>query len=352
MNYLLIDTNIFVSKKFDVAQEYFTILTDLVSNEEVIVLYNDILLHEYKNNIDKMINVSTKIITAGLKQTGSLLSKYKPNEEKNNKEISKNFEKYWINNIKETFCGKFFQLSPKQIEISKDVDSIFKNYFEVMPPFENKNEKKTEFPDAFIAYSLKDWKDKNAGEEDDVYIITQDKGMKCCCKSLDIKTFDSLESFYDLLNSNSNFEGLNELLKRKLNETISDNITEDQIMIDNNDNDEEVEDIRDIYVGSLEYDVLKIEKGNVIFSAVACVGLSVVYNYKDYGTSIWDSEEKVYLRLPQETNELEREVELRFLITVCFNPHFPFNQVREEDTSFSIEPDFSSIDIYSDRYLY
>lgn len=40
MNYLLIDTNIFVSKKFDVAQEYFTILTDLVSNEEVIVLYS------------------------------------------------------------------------------------------------------------------------------------------------------------------------------------------------------------------------------------------------------------------------------------------------------------------------
>jgi len=173
--------------------------------------------------------------------------------------------------------------------------------------------------------------------------------MKGCCETLSIKTFDSLEKFYNSMNSDSDFEGRNELLKCKLNETISDIITEDQIMVDNNDSDEEVEDIQDIYVDSLEYDVLKHEKGKAILSAVASVVLNVVYNYIDYGTSIWDSEEKVYLRLPHETNELENEVKLQFLITIYFDPHSPFNQIKEEDMNFCIEPDFTSIDLYSDR---
>jgi len=141
----MIDTNIFFIKKFDAVQEYFKVLTDLVFEERVTVLHNDILLREYKNNIDKMINESTKIIKDGLNQKNSLLYKYKPNEEKNNKEIINNFKEYWTNNVKETFFKEFFLLEPKQIEISKDVDSIFNNYFESVLPFENKNEKNQNF---------------------------------------------------------------------------------------------------------------------------------------------------------------------------------------------------------------
>ena len=65
-------------------------------------------------------------------------------------------------------------LHPTEISAtSVDVEKIVTDYFHLNPPFENKESKKHEFPDAIIAEQIK----KHFNNESHVYLVTQDNGL-------------------------------------------------------------------------------------------------------------------------------------------------------------------------------
>jgi hypothetical protein len=56
-----------------------------------------------------------------------------------------------------------------------DVDSVFAQYFEGRPPFENREDKKHEFPDAFAVAAMARWCEVNTV---DAYVVSADKGLR------------------------------------------------------------------------------------------------------------------------------------------------------------------------------
>ncbi|QSD76591.1 DUF4935 domain-containing protein, partial [Listeria monocytogenes] len=60
------------------------------------------------------------------------------------------------------------------------IEEIFKKYFDAKPPFQTNENKKSEFPDAFIFESVIDWvknDPKFIKGRDSVYFVTRDKGI-------------------------------------------------------------------------------------------------------------------------------------------------------------------------------
>jgi hypothetical protein len=64
---------------------------------------------------------------------------------------------------------------------NNELRAVFTDYFNVRPPFENRAEKKHEFPDAFAAVELALW---CAANEKAAYLISGDKGMGDVCAGI------------------------------------------------------------------------------------------------------------------------------------------------------------------------
>lgn len=235
MIYILIDTNIFYEKKFDVEHKYFQTLSEFVYNQEIKVLVNSILRNEYASNIKKMIEASQKYINVALGKNDSLLYKYRVSKGKGNRAIRKHFEEYWIFNVEQPFFDFLDQINAIDIGLSNDVERAFESYFKSKPPFEDNKTKKNEFPDAFLSYSLAEWKNEfNLIYGDQVYLVSQDKGIKECCKNLKISTFGSLPKLFDYINNLSDLEEIDySPLVSIINKFLESYVSEKDINIDN-----------------------------------------------------------------------------------------------------------------------
>lgn len=189
-----------------------------------------------------------------------------------------------------------------------DVDLILKDYFEFNPPFEDKKEKKHEFPDAFMIAKLKD----KFSDQDPVYIITSDKGFKSAfAEEKDFICFDTLNDLFDLINSQEEvYNKITEFLidnkvKGDISEKIRYQIEVDDIFIDGRDCDRkgycegfdysmtEIENVSDV-----EYEIEsinEIDDEEVNVSLLCKVEVEAFCYYTDYENSPWDSEEKEYI---------------------------------------------------------
>lgn len=78
------------------------------------------------------------------------------------------------------------------------------------------------------------------------------------------------------------------------------------------------------------------------------VDFDVHYEYTDYSNSPYDSEVKEYLWLAIEKESLRAKTTLEFIISIEMDQISC--ELSIEDINYSIEPNFSQIYLFSDRY--
>lgn len=196
-----------------------------------------------------------------------------------------------------------------------NIESIFEDYFSNSAPFENRKDKKNEFPDAVIIASLI----KN-NPDNEMNIITGDTGWRDAFKSFpNFIVFDNLKDFLNVISKEEvlyenifSYYKQNSSLER-VKELIKDEVWTMNINVDGQEYDrkglvsgfeyDKVE-LKDVIVSLNKLTIQKISTSNinndeveVLLNYKVLLQLGVSCYYNDYENSYWDSEEKRYLYL-------------------------------------------------------
>ena len=305
-----VDTNIFDAAKFDLSENStIRLLENYVKDGKIQVVLSDIVIRESKKHISDQIKRVCGIIrqsrTDILKVSTENLIKYVGLNEILNVVRNKDALAAKGEQIFDNFVSAINAeiLGAELI----DVNSILEDYFRTIPPFENSEKKKNEFPDAFIAQQIK----KRFGNDETVAIISKDKGfIKACGQAENHIFFDSLGSLYDAINKES----------AAYNETISV-IKDIQLQISSSilkyiKENENIEvqglsvdssglvsgyDYADYWLHSVSnisfviHSVDEISENDSIVTLICKANISADCYYDDYDNSPWDPEEKEYV---------------------------------------------------------
>ena len=368
---LFIDSNIFDSSKYDFSSNgVLNLLIDYV-NEKKIKLY---ISHIVEGEVREHLN----------KKAAHLCNAINKEREEHFKKISENlvmessishiFNRINKKALKEELNLVFdnFLLNSKAIILdSKSVDcnQIVNDYFNYTLPFENKESKRNEFPDALMVSKLK----MDFGIKCPLYIVSNDKGF---CKSFSniegFKTFDKLKDIFDIINQQQksiyetvvqyiNSEKAFKIIGDKIKDKILDN---NNIEIDGNDYDRkgymngydfintEIVKASILSVKFLSMD--KIVESSISLTIESHCNIFAECSYYDDENKIWDSEDKDYIYL--ESTYINEEHEPIFDCEVSLKYNDDENCLFVEKVDFSLILDQSTrvnrSDIFKDKLVF
>ena len=336
---IFLDTNIFISQKYDFSDTKnsdFNNLVKMVNDGKIKLYISQIVEHEVKKHIKEDIfeifkevkksrNIVLKKISKNYLQTlvlSNLFSFYNLKKDDISEEIISKFDKF----LKDSKVCKLDckNIDPQQIIVDSN------------PPFENKEKKKYEFPDAFMIAKLK----RSFNEKNPIYVITKDEGFKKAIENiagLEGK-YDNLKDVFDLINrENEIYNEIKEFLSNsthtteileKLKEEIKDKLESNSIEVDGMRYDRkgicggfEYEDteIENVDINNFEFkSVDMITDDEVIVSVEVNTLILVICSFLDEENSIWDPEEKEYMfstwKNIKEKHEVDINCELTFSI--------------------------------------
>lgn len=331
---VFLDTNIFIGCRYDLDEKGLLLkLKNLVNHNKVRLYISNIVLRETERHIKLDISNAINELKKARKKVSKQIS---PTIVKDTS-LSTIFELPCQNTIEETALTKFreFLEASKVICLDNkgiDIDGILEDYFNGNAPFENKEVKKYEFPDAFIISKLK----KEFYESNPVWVISSDEGFR---KALDneegLNCLSSINELLDMINKQDQmYDTIIQYIKDKdVYKEICNNIKE-RIEFD------------DIEVNGLDYDRKGYREGyeysdtlttdvsvenfylssvdeiseNIIYLTILCKAkISVSCSYYDYDNSIWDSEEKEYMFLLEREIDEEHEPEFECSLSLKVN---------------------------------
>lgn len=282
MDKLFIDTNIFESKGFNFDER--NILIKILINNAKGKKYEYCNLSIIDNEIKSHINKKSEEDEQILKKKYKWLKQYV-----DDKTIYRNCYKNLIDyedfkkNINAVNC-----------DVSGiNAEDVFKKYFSVELPFEIKETKRKEFPDAFISMYINKLA-KNTTNK--IYFISEDKGLK---KSLDdsIIKYDSVESFLTDINGlePTEFLFVRELIKSNIVE-IGTKVLEYGNFKNVDLEDEEIEPDSIILNENFDFEVMDADENemyiNCIFQELSILG---TFSCLDYENSYWPNDEEYYV---------------------------------------------------------
>lgn len=373
---IFLDTNIFISQKYDFSDTKnsdFSNLVKMVNNGKIKLYISQIVEHEVKKHIKEDIleifkevkksrNIVFKKISENYSQTpvlSNLFSFYNLKKDDISEEIISKFDKF----LKDS---KVCKLDCKNI----DPQQIIEDYMNSNPPFENKEKKKCEFPDAFMIAKLK----KICSNESPIYVITKDKGFKEAIKSvtgLEGK-FDNLKDIFDLINRENEIHIYNEIkeflsnstytteILERLKEEIKDKLESNSIEVDGMRYDRkgicggfEYEDteIENVDINNFEFkSVDMITDDEVIVSVRVNTLILVICSFLDEENSIWDPEEKEYMFSTWKNIKEKHEVDINCELTFSIVNSNEKNQERDYELE-SIDVDSGNLMLNEDTKI-
>ncbi len=319
-----IDTNIFISNKFDFSEDStLSLLVKYVQQNKIKVILSDIVVREVEKHIVdkgdelcKLIRKSRKDALSVLPEelirkigVGHILLSAKKDDvrEKSKAELRRFLDEIKVETIKTSII---------------DLDSILEDYFSFKPPFEDNDRKRKEFPDAFIANQIR----ARFGKDEIIAIVSMDKGLKKACKaSKNHLFFSSLGELYNAINKEEKeYEDILNSIKRKqflianmvkkyvldknCVEVIGLSYDKDGIEYGYAYHDFVVQEMSKASIGIHTIDEITDEK--VIATLLVKASIDVLCTYKDYDNAVWDSEEKSYIYV--ETRKIKEKHSSRF----------------------------------------
>ena len=228
-----IDTNIFEAAKFDFGRE--STLRQIckhVEDKRIEVFLSDIVKEEVESHIREKVKEAHKELTSASKTikklyTGShelneILDAFLKREMIEEKLIDKE-----ISVFKDFLKDIDAKIVEKKEMDSKDIEEVFDAYFKIEAPFENRKEKRKEFPDAFIVRQILGFCEKEENNSRCVAVVSDDKGFIEACKKVckdnnngvELVGFKSLKELFDAIIKMTDIVMYSKIIKR-----IADNI--------------------------------------------------------------------------------------------------------------------------------
>lgn len=348
--YVTLDTNIFVSNKFDFGQDStLGLLVKYVETGKINVVLSNIVISEVEKHItdegDKICGSVRKLRTDILKTTSEEYIKQIGLDILlqilNKQEIQKKSRAEWE--------GYLQKINPEIMDNAKiDLDRIISDYFSFNPPFEHNDKKRKEFPDAFIANQIRE----RFGSDKQVAIVSSDKGfMRACGSTGNHLFYDSLGDLYDAMNREEiAYQDAVKIVAsfmsgyiEKINARIEDNeCVEVHGLAYDKDGIADGYDYTETIVTSVSdtscriRTIDEITETTVRASLLFTSKIEVECFYEDYENAAWDSETESYLFL--ETKEILEKHTARFLCGVEVHRDgsalriFPFKVILNGDS--------------------
>jgi hypothetical protein len=323
-----IDSNVFDANKYDLAEgSTLSHLISYVEKHKIKVIMSNIVVNEILKHVqDSAYQIATMV--NNLRKDA--MKMFPENLIKNVEMeyvLTKANRNEMAQKAKESLTGFLEKLDVEILDSSAvDVETIFNDYFNFNPPFENNEKKRKEFPDAFIAAQIRE-RFKN-GEK--LAIVSADKGIKQACGNpTNHMFFCSLGELYDTLNKEEQVYNESVEYIKKMSSTICKRIR-DVILVDDcvdvigvtYDKD----GIKDGYdysetivekvsnVSSRIHTIDEISEDQVSATLVCLAGIDIDCYYEDYDNAAWDSDSKSYFYV--ETRRIKEIHRARFGVRV------------------------------------
>jgi len=331
---VFLDTNIFIGCRYDLNEKGVLLkLKNLVNRNKVRIYISNIVERETEKHIK--LDISNAINE--LKKARKEISKNISPAIVKDTSLSTIFELPCQNTIEEIALTNFREF----LEVSKvtcldnkgvDIDGILEDYFNANAPFDTKEAKKYEFPDAFIISKLK----KEFYKNKPVWVISSDEGFKMALDNEEgFNCLSSINELLDMINKQDQmYETIIQYIKNKdvykeICNNIKVRIESDDIEVNGLDYDRkgycegyEYSNtfITDVSVENFHLSSVDEISEDIVYLTVLCKAkISVSCSYDDYDNSIWDSEEKEYMFLSEVEIDEEHEPEFECSLSLKVN---------------------------------
>lgn len=353
---VFLDSNIFISSKYNFGSEgVLQIMKNLVLQKKAVLYISNIVVSEVEQHIKDDALIVANTLNSAWKDAGKKIDMSQfsniaftsalsvPLEQDFSAQIIDNFNSYLSD------CSAIFLNND-----GVNIDAIINDYFNFNPPFEQTGKKKHEFPDALIISKLK----SQFSEAKPLCVISDDKGFREALSDQHIFTcFNSIKEFLDMvnkqdtkykeivsfINNNNNNQEMQNLIIHK--------IESDEIEIDGTDCDrkgvcsgydyDEVM-LDEVEVLSLEFQSVDDITEDYVLATLECSAkIGAICGFADYGTAMWDSEDKDYIFLDRIEVYEEHEP--------CFECNLKLS-LTEEDGFFELDVADITFDLELNQY--
>jgi hypothetical protein len=162
--FVFLDTEAFVREKFDWNSRSFVRLKELAKSHHVRIVTTSITKNEVRRKIGEILGYAANALNKYDVPLGQLGIPTKLDTTVGLVKLETLFEDFLT------------EVRAIEIPLDTDLEVLFRDYFKQLPPFSEK--KKSEFPDAVVVSSLRQWCAKRFCK---VYVVSGDPDLKTCC---------------------------------------------------------------------------------------------------------------------------------------------------------------------------
>lgn len=319
-NPIFLDTQVFYSNNFNFGRTAFKELVGRVETDRVRVVLTSITVREVKRHIHARVKDASKLVDKVRKDLRILESSSVP-------EVSVRARRLDGDAVTvEIICqfDKFLQQSRAVVLDCNDVDPeiVFDKYFNVVLPFEHREEKRREFPDAFVVEVLKSFA---VEERVPITVISGDKGLCGAAKASGMKTYDSLELFLDSENREWDEKISKHLLDcydrsvEKIKRDVEHDFEQSVFVLTDVNGEVENTIIKRITVSD-EPLIVRVDESSAILETEVELSFTADISYDDPDATVYDKEDDRTYVFNTIEETIDEEVIFPLELTVYFDP--------------------------------
>jgi hypothetical protein len=219
---------------------------------------------------------------------------------------------------------EFIKQSRAEILECDDINPelVFSKYFEVKLPFEEREEKRREFPDAFAIEVLKAYASQKSSS---MTCISGDKGFSGAAKAAGLSIFNTVEEFLDSENREWDAkvtEHVTELYRQNvevIKRAIEKQFADASVSLSDVDGEVEESEIRDLAIDDDPL-VLRIDRDSAIVETQVELTFRARISYDDPGATVYDKEDGRTYVFNTINEKVEQSTEFPLEVTVHFDP--------------------------------
>lgn len=322
---VLLDTNVFVKSQYDFERNSLLNLRKY-SEKGVVSLYtNNIIIREVKYHIEAEVGLLAQQAKNAIKKHGQLVNGITVSAYESIKQILLDAPHNLLNRF-DTYMADAVVLSNENLSMIE----LFDDYFAHNAPFEDRQEKKSEFPDAVIIMSIKRF--ATSLENDVLHVVTDDRGWHNALADTenivlhqDIKTFLTLvakqeEELYQRIVSyiGEQVESLQDYAADWLTDQDWAFAVEEISICFECDEIDEIT-IADVKLVPDGVGYIDLNEGNAVVTLSGIANLKLDFSYIDHTEESYDKEDHVWYNTKYGDGLMEIEVPISCSVTTLLN---------------------------------
>lgn len=321
---VFIDTNIFIKNKFTFHAGPMNSLKKYCQKGYCTLFTNSIILREVEKHIKADVGKLATQAKNAIKKKPELVNAISAHE------VDVIVDK--LKAAPEMLLAQFRAFSEDAICLPIDnlsLASVFDDYFNVVPPFENKEDKKAEFPDAVAIMSIKRYLQET--EDASMCIVSEDEGWKNAFEGLEnVRIYTDIQS---LLTEISKEEKLYKQIAQYVGEHVVELASVVEGWLYEQDCSSLIEDIgpciecdtlEDLQIGAIiitphSVDYIDAENKYAVVGFSGTAAAVIDFSYLDHTEEVYDREDHAWLNTISGSGSIEVKVPFTGTVTVLLS---------------------------------